>query len=137
MKTILAILILWIISPVVSNAQVVIYADDQTGAWGAGYNNDNKPTTMKECTDLAIKMCKSKGGKDCTLLHKSTKQGWCAMVSGKKKDGRNYFQGVDGCKTKEEAERTVRNKYLSDGGVDSKDLEIKSWYAYSNEKKTY
>jgi hypothetical protein len=47
-----------------ARSQCVIYADDNSGAFGAGYNNDNMPTTFRECEDLAKKMCRDKGGQE-------------------------------------------------------------------------
>lgn len=124
----------WALSSLVSNAQCVIYADDNTGAFGAGYNNDNAPTTYKECEDVAIKTCKEKGGANCTLLYKSSKSGWWGIITGQKSDGRNYFQGGDGYGSKEEAEREVRRKYKADGGVNADYIKVYTWYSYSNVK---
>ena len=134
MKKLLFILILWGISPVVTHAQCAIYADDNTGAFGAGFNNDNLPTTMQECIDVAIKKCKQEGGTNCTVLFKGTKSGWYGLISGFKADGRRYFQGTDGCKSKTEAENAARKAYINGGGTDPYKVQIYTWYAYSNVK---
>lgn len=117
-----------------SFGQCAIYACDNTGAFGAGFNNDNTPTTMQECKDMAYKLCKEKGGTDCTLLHETTKAGWCAIINGQKSDGRNFFQGIDGESSQSAAENTVRKKYKDGGGVDAENIKIYSWYSYSNVK---
>jgi hypothetical protein len=56
------------------------------------------------------------------------------MISGKKSDGRNYFQGGDGYSSKSEAENSVRAKYRADGGVNASSVEVVTWYSYSNVK---
>lgn len=134
MKQLLFALLLIVACPVITMAQCSIYADDQTGAFGAGFNNDNKPTTMQECVDLAKKMCKDKGGKNCTLLDQSVKTGWYALISGTKADGRIYFQGGSGYSTKREAEEAVRKKYKDGGGANADGVEVVTWYAYANPK---
>ena len=134
MKQLILIAIGCLLGASASYGQCVIYADDNTGAFGAGYNNDNKPTTYKECTDLAIKECKSKGGNNCTFFYKSAKTGWWGVISGKKQDGRNYFQGGDGYSSQSEAERAVRKKYRDDGGADADNVKVVTWYTYSNVK---
>ena len=117
-----------------SHAQCVIYACDNTGAFGAGFNNDNAPTTYAECETVAKKLCKEKGGTSCTELYRSSKAGWWGMINGKKKDGRNYFQGGDGYASKSDAERAVREKYRNDGGADANTIQVYTWYSYSNVK---
>ena len=134
MKKIIILLALCMLSGFLSHGQCVIYACDNTGAFGAGYNDDGKPTSMQECVDVALKLCKEKGGTNCTVLYKDNKAGWCAIVNGQKADGRNFFQGGDGYSSKNEAENTVRNKYRQDGGVNADNIKVYSWYVYSNLK---
>ncbi len=117
-----------------SSAQCVIYADDNTGAFGAGYNNDNAATTYRECEDVAKKMCREKGGTSCTELYRSSKKGWWGIINGQKSDGRNFFQGGDGYSSQSEAERQVRNKYRQDGGANADNVKVYTWYSYSNVK---
>ena|GEM_PF-6884478 len=134
MKAIFFVLILCLTGGFLSYGQCVIYACDNTGAFGAGFNNDNAPTTWKECEDYAIRMCKEKGGTKCTELYRSTKAGWWGVISGQKADGRNYFQGGNGYATKAEAENEVRKKYRQDGGVNADKVQVVTWYAYSKVK---
>ena len=134
MKQLVFIALLCLVRPAVSQGQCVIYACDNTGAFGAGFNNDNAPTTFDECKMVAIRECKSKGGTNCTLLYQSAKAGWWAIINGKKKDGRNFFQGSDGNSSKSAAEKSVRDKYRSEGGADADNIHVYSWYAYSNVK---
>ncbi len=134
MKKILLLALLCFIGMARSKGQCVIYACDNTGAFGAGYNDDNKPTTYQECTDVAQKLCKEKGGTDCTLLYKSAKSGWWGIINGKKSDGRNFFQGGDGYDSKSDAEREIRKKYRNDGGVNADNITVYTWYSYSNVK---
>ncbi len=134
MKRTFLFLTICLFSAIISNGQCVIYACDNTGAFGAGFNNDNAPTTFKECEDYAIKLCKEKGGTSCTELHRSSKKGWWALINGKKSDGRNFFQGGDGYSSKVEAEREVRKKYKNDGGVNAENIQVYTWYSYSNVK---
>ena len=117
-----------------ARCQCVIYADDNTGAFGAGYNNDNMPTTYRECEDVAKRECREKGGSNCTELYGSSKKGWWGMINGKKSDGRNYFQGGDGYSSKTEAENAVRAKYRNDGGLNASSIPVYTWYSYSNVK---
>lgn len=118
-----------------SYGQCVIYASDQTGAFGAGYNNDNQPTTWQECTDYAIKKCKESGAKDCTFLYKSSKTGWFGLITGEQAStGRIFFQGGDGYGSKSEAENAVREKYRKEGGKNPYSVQVYTWYAYSNVK---
>ncbi len=132
MKNVLFLILLSLVFKQYAVAQCVIYACDQTGAFGAGFNNDNQPTSMQECTDFAVRECKAKGGKDCTFLYKSTKAGWWAFVNGTKSDGRNYFQGGDGYATQAQAESAVRAKYKEGGGTNASTIKIYTWYVYSN-----
>jgi hypothetical protein len=117
-----------------ARCQCVIYADDKTGAFGAGYNNDNMPTTFRECEDVAKNMCREKGGNSCTELYRSSKKGWWGIINGQKSDGRNYFQGGDGYSSKTEAENAVRAKYKADGGLNAGSIPVYTWYSYSNVK---
>ena len=134
MKKVFTFLALCLLSGFFSHGQCVIYACDNTGAFGAGFNNDGKPTSMQECEDYALKLCKQEGGTNCTFLYKSTKAGWWAMIKGKKADGRNFFQGSDGNSSKSEAENAVRNKYRQDGGVNADNIKVTTWFVYSNLK---
>ena len=117
-----------------SHGQCVIYACDNTGAFGAGFNDDNKPTTYEECKVVAVKGCKDHGGTDCTLLYQSSKKGWWGIINGKKSDGRNYFQGGDGYASKSDAESAIRRKYIDGGGVNGNSIPVTTWYSYSNLK---
>ncbi len=134
MKKTFVLLAICLFSAIFSNGQCVIYACDKTGAFGAGFNNDNAATTFKECEDYAIRVCKEKGGKTCTELYRSSKKGWWALINGQKADGRNFFQGGDGYPSKDVAEREVRKKYKNDGGVNAENIQVYTWYSYSNVK---
>jgi len=134
MKRILFSLLCCIAASLFSKGQSVIYACDNTGAFGAGFNNDNAPTTYHECTDMAVKLCKQNGGTNCTLLYKTAKAGWTGFITGKKADGRNYFQGGSGYASKAEAEEKVRAAYKADGGVEAATIKVYTWYSYSNVK---
>src|SRR5690349_3877072 len=100
MKHLLFIGILLLSMNATASGQCVIYSDDNTGAFGAGFNNDNAPTTFRECKDEALKQCRNHGGQDCEVLLQGSSGGWWAIISGRKSDGRVYFQGCDGYKTK-------------------------------------
>lgn len=117
-----------------TKAQCVIYSCDETGAFGAGFNNDNAPTSYQECEDYAIKLCHENGGTDCAFLYKSTKSGWWGFINGHKSDGRIFFVGVDGHSSQSEAEREVRRQYREDDGYDAENVKVYTWYAYSNLK---
>jgi hypothetical protein len=134
MKRILFSLLLCTAGFLFSKGQCVVYACDNTGAFGAGFNNDNTPTTYQECTDFAIKLCKEKGGTACAFLYKSAKAGWWGVINGKKTDGRNYFQGGDGYASKAEAEEKVRAAYKAGGGANADNIKVYTWYSYSNVK---
>lgn len=134
MKQILIIALLCFLCKGQSFGQCVIYACDNTGAFGAGFNNDNAPTTFEECKAEAIRGCKNHGGTDCTFLYQSAKAGWWGLINGKKSDGRNFFQGGDGYSSKSEAESAVRKKYRDDGGVGADNIQVYTWYSYSNVK---
>ena len=134
MKTILLIFVICLSFNTVSLGQCVIYTDDETGAFGAGFNNDGSPTSMQECEDMAIKLCKEKGGTNCTFLYKSDAAGWWAFINGSDKTGQPFFQGVYGMASKSEAESAVREKYRNEGGVDADNIQVYSWYVYSNLK---
>lgn len=134
MKHLLLIGILMLVLNASASGQCVIYADDNTGAFGAGFNNDDAPTTFQECKDIAIKGCKNNGGQNCTFLYQSAKAGWWGMISGKKADGRNYFQGGDGYSSKSDAESAIRKKYRDSGGIDVNTVKVVTWYSYSNVK---
>ncbi len=134
MKIRILFFVLILLGATSARSQCVIYADDNTGAFGAGFNNDNTPTTFRECEDVAIKTCREKGGKSCTELYRSSKKGWWGIINGQKSDGRNYFQGGDGYSSKTEAENAVRAKYRADGGVNATSIQVYTWYSYSNVK---
>ncbi len=134
MKKLIFLAIICLFSKTQSFGQCVIYACDQTGAFGSGFNNDNNPTTYAQCKEVAIKGCREHGGTSCTFLYQSAKPGWWGMINGKKADGRNFFQGGDGYSSKSEAEREVRKKYRADGGVDADNIQVYTWYSYSNLK---
>jgi hypothetical protein len=91
-----------------ASAQCVIYADSETGIFGAGYNNDNAPTSFEECRTEAIKGCRNRCGQNCTLLYQGEKKGWWAVISGRRSDGKIYIQGGDGYSSKSEAEYALR-----------------------------
>ncbi len=134
MKKLFFFSVIFLLMTNLSRAQCVIYACDNTGSWGAGYNNDNAPTSEKECTDVAVKLCKEKGGTACTFLYKSNKAGWWGFINGKKANAANFFQGGDGYQSKTEAETSVRSKYRSSGGMDADNIKVYTWYVYSNPK---
>ena len=134
MKTILLIFVICMSFHAVSFGQCVIYVDNETGGFGAGYNNDNTPTSLQECADLAIKLCKEKGGTNCTLFYNNNKLGWLAFIAGSKATGEHYFQGIDGMSSKSEAESAVRTYYRNGGGINADDIQVYSWYVYSNLK---
>ena len=134
MSKIFFIILLSFAAAINSHGQCVIYACDNTGAFGAGYNDDNKPTTYDECKSVAIRECEGKGGTNCTLLYQSAKAGWWGLINGKKSGGRNFFQGGDGYSSKNEAEEAVRRKYRDDGGLDADNVRVYTWYSYSNVK---
>ncbi len=134
MKKVIIFLVLILSGSFYSNGQCVIYADDNTGAFGAGFNNDNAPTTYRECEDVAKKLCREKGGTNCTELYRSAKKGWWGIINGQKSDGRNFFQGGDGYSSKSEAEDAVRTKYRNDGGMNAGSIQVYTWYSYSNVK---
>ncbi len=116
------------------NAQCVVYTCDKTGAFGAGFNNDNEPTSYQDCEDYAYKLCRDEGGTACTFMYKSTKSGWWGFISGHKSNGNLFFQGGDGYSSQSEAEREVRKKYRDRGGYDAENAEVVTWYCYSNLK---
>jgi len=134
MKTILLIFVLCVSFSAFSYGQCVIYVDEETGAFGAGFNNDGTPTSIQDCKDMAIKLCKENGGSNCKLLYQSNKQGWWAFITGLNQSGELYFQGIDGAETKSEAENEVRKKYRQGGGKNPDDIKVYSWYVYSNPK---
>lgn len=134
MKKLLLFAVVYLFSAALTQGQGVLYACDKTGAWGAGYNNDNAPTTEQECVNVAISGCKNHGGTNCTLLYKSNKAGWWGFVSGKTASGLIFFQGIDGCASKAVAENTVREKYKAQGGIQANDIKVYTWYVYNNPK---
>ena len=135
MKNVMIILLFLVISRFYAHGQCVIYVDRNTGAIGAGFNNDNVPTTFKECQDFALKNCKERGGTNCTEVFRSAKQGWWAIIIGWTSDGRALIKGNNGYSSKIEAENKVRNYYKMDGGVDADNIQVLTFYAYSNVKE--
>ncbi len=134
MKQLFFLFLLFALSPFYSRAQCSIYVSDATGAFGAGYNNDNAPTTIQECRDVAIKACREKGGTNCVVMKESYQSGWWGFANGQKADGRNYFQGIGGASSKSEAEAKVRQAYREGGGAGADKIPVYTWYAYSNPK---
>ena len=135
MKNVIMILLLLVTSQFCAHGQCVIYGDRNNGAIGVGFNNDNAPTTFKECADYALKNCKERGGITCTEIVRDRKKGWWSLIIGQKSDGRNYYELGNGYASKDEAEKTVRNKYKMNGGVNADNIEVQSWYSYSNVKE--
>lgn len=135
MKHLLLLGFFMLVLPSAGSAQCVIYSDNRTGAFGAGYNNDNTPTSFNECRDVAIKECRNKGGQNCTLLYQSEKKGWWAVINGRRSDGKIYIQGADGYASKSEAENAVRKKYEQGGGLNANAVEVYAWYVYANVKR--
>jgi len=134
MKKILLVVLTAICSPKYSHGQYVIYICEKTGVFGAGFNNDNMPTTYKECADFAKRKCEEAGGTECRQVAKSRKQGWCALITATQGDIL-MVQSVEGHDSKAGAEAAVREKFRAKGGLNSDDIAVYSWYAYSNLKE--
>lgn len=112
-------------------AQCVVYTCEKTGAFGGGYNNDNTPTSFQECTDMALKTCREKGGTHCELMHQSDVAGWWAIAMGNTTDDKYLWQGVQGEASQYEAEQHVKQEFAKANGFDP---QVFSWYVYSNVK---
>jgi hypothetical protein len=118
-----------------AQAQCAIYADNQLGVFGAGYNKDNKPTTWEQCSQEALKNCQASGGKNCVLVKKIDKAGWCAIVKGNLQDGRFLFQGADGASSQRKAEQIAKERYRLAGGVKVINAKVYSWRVYAPPKR--
>ncbi len=134
MKRVLLAALIGIFLPLCSHGQYVVYICEKTGAFGAGFNNDNMPTTYKECAEFAKRKCEEAGGTECRQLAKSTKQGWCALVTATQGDVL-MVQSVEGHASKASAEAAVREKFRAKGGLNSDEVAVACWYAYSNLKE--
>ena len=134
MKDLIVIMLLLLAGSQLSKAQCIIYADDHTGAWAGGYNKDGTPTTWKYCDEVALKLCKSRGGVFCQILLKENKAGWWGLISGQTADDKTLFKTGNGYASKIDAERELRSAYKKAGGVDADRVEVVTWYVYSNLK---
>jgi hypothetical protein len=135
MKSMMLVLLMLVSAAFSAQGQCVIYADNSVGAFGIGYNKDNTPTTWAQCEEQALKNCQATGGRNCTLVQKIDKAGWCALIKGKLSDGRNLFQGADGVSSQSKAEKAVKERYRNAGGVNVTSAKVYSWRVYAPPKK--
>src|SRR5258706_9650307 len=89
MKKLLFTLLL-IVCLALSNAQAqcAVYFEEETGIWGAQWDNGKPPyATIDEVKAAAKKSCEGSGGKNCQLFYAGFETGWWVVVLGKARKG--------------------------------------------------
>lgn len=121
-----------------TSAQCAIYYEEETGIWGAQWDNGKPPyATMDRVKEAAKNKCEDLGGTNCLLLYSGYETGWWVVIRGKAhvngKDGYLFkvmlYTGEDTWVAQMEAEKEAIKSFMDAGGSrpTNKD-DIKSWY---------
>lgn len=121
-----------------ASAQCAIYYEEETGIWGAQWDNGKPPfATMDQVKDAAKKKCEEFGGKSCKLLYSGWQTGWWVVIRGRahynNKDGYLVkvmrYEGQNSLVVQAAAEEAAIKAFINDGGKMSTNSEdVKSWY---------
>jgi hypothetical protein len=121
-----------------AQAQCAVYFEEETGAWGAQWDNGKPPyATMDQVKEAAKKKCEEVGGKNCQLLYSGYQTGWWVVIRGRvyqnNKDGHMckviLVPGENTPEVQAAAEKAAIKSFIDDGGIRPTSSEdVKSWY---------
>ncbi len=140
MKKLLFTLLL-IVCLALSNAQAqcAVYFEEETGIWGAQWDNGKPPyATIDEVKAAAKKSCEGSGGKNCQLFYAGFETGWWVVVLGKARKGNEegyhlfrvmYFETENTAEAKAAAEKRAIEVFMEqEGNRPTNSENVQSWY---------